>query len=485
MDCLAEPGALPSPLSRQQIKAAMTKGAVWLAANRGARRLRRAKTVLRPGAVLHIYYDARVLAAEPAAPQLIADEGDYSVWYKPFGVLAQGSKWGDHCAITRCAEKTLEPERPAFVVHRLDRAATGLTLIAHRKQAAAKLSALFHERRIDKRYRVVAHGRWSPAEGETRIDADVDGRAALSFVSLLAYDPAQDRSLLDVRIETGRKHQIRAHLSGTGHPVVGDRQYGPGGDSEDLQLTACRPALHLPVQRRGARLPPARATHGGAGAGAKLAARLPFRTGDLMKLYTSLGPNPHVVRMFIAEKHIELPTQQIDVRGGETRREPYMTEVNRRGQSPALELDNGDVLCEITVICEYLDELYPDPPLIGTTAEERGETRMWTRRIDLAICEPMANGFRYSEGYELFKDRFRLIPEAADGLKALARDNLAWLDAEMAGKTFVCGDRFTLADVLLYCFIKFGGDRNQPLDPANQNLTAWFARIGERPSASA
>lgn len=202
-----------------------------------------------------------------------------------------------------------------------------------------------------------------------------------------------------------------------------------------------------------------------------------------MKLYTSLGPNPHVVRMFMAEKGIELPTQEIDVRGGETRREPYITEVNRRGQSPALQLDDGSVLCEITVICEYLDEKFPEPTLFGSTPEERGKTRMWTRRIDLAVCEPMANGFRYSEGYEMFKDRFRLIPEAADGLKAIARDNLAWLNGEMSGKQFVCGDRFTMADVLLYCFITFGNDRNQTLDPANTVLADWFARVGERPSA--
>jgi len=204
-----------------------------------------------------------------------------------------------------------------------------------------------------------------------------------------------------------------------------------------------------------------------------------------MKLYTSLGPNPHVVRMFMAEKGIELPTQEIDVRGGETRRAPYNTSVNRRGQSPALELDDGSYLCEITVICEYLDEKFPSPPLVGTTSEERGETRMWTRRIDLAICEPMANGFRYSEGYEMFKDRMRVIPEAADGLKALARDGLAWMNEEMAGKRFVCGDRFTLADVLLYCFVAFGHARSQPLDPANTNLVQWYARVGERPSAKA
>ena len=204
-----------------------------------------------------------------------------------------------------------------------------------------------------------------------------------------------------------------------------------------------------------------------------------------MKLYTSRGPNPHVVRMFIAEKGVDIPTETLDLLDGENRREPYISEVNRRGQSPALKRDDGQVVCEITAICEYLDEKYPEPPLLGKTAEERGDTRMWTRRIDLAVCEPMANGFRYSEGYEMFKDRFRLIPEAADGLKAITQDNLAWLNTEMAGKQFVCGDRFSLADIMLYCFIAFGNDRNQPLDERFTVLAEWFARVGSRPSASA
>ena len=174
-----------------------------------------------------------------------------------------------------------------------------------------------------------------------------------------------------------------------------------------------------------------------------------------MKLYTSIGPNPRVVRMFMAERGIELPTQTIDLPGAENRREPYITKVNSRGQTPALELDNGAHITEITAICEYLDEKFPGTSLIGTTAEERAQTRMWTRRIDLTICEPLANGFRFSAGKEMFKDRIRVLPEAAEGLKLTAADNLAWLNAQMGDKTFICGDRFSLADVLAYCFITF------------------------------
>ena len=204
-----------------------------------------------------------------------------------------------------------------------------------------------------------------------------------------------------------------------------------------------------------------------------------------MKLYTSVGPNPHVVRMFMAEKNIELPTETIDVRGGENRQPPYITQVNPRGQSPALELDDGWVLTEITAICEYLEEKNPSPPLIGSSAEERAQTRMWTRRVDLSICEPMANGFRAAEGYERFKDRFRVLPEAADGLKAIAADNLAWLNNHLAEnpREWLCGDRFTLADIHLFAFTHFGSQVGQPIDPNNKQILDWFARVGERPSA--
>jgi glutathione S-transferase len=203
-----------------------------------------------------------------------------------------------------------------------------------------------------------------------------------------------------------------------------------------------------------------------------------------MKFYNSIGPNPHVVRMFMAEKGIKLPMVEIDLMKGENRKEPYLSK-NAHGQMPALELDDGATVCEITAICEYLEDKHPNPPLIGKTPEEKAETRMWTRRVDLNICEPMANGFRFSQGLPLFKDRIVTVPEAADGLKKIARDRLQWLDRQMAGRDYVCGKRFTLADVLLYCFIDFGGQVGQTLDAGNKNLSAWYQRVKARPSSAA
>ena len=202
-----------------------------------------------------------------------------------------------------------------------------------------------------------------------------------------------------------------------------------------------------------------------------------------MKFYNSVGPNPHVVKMFMAEKGLDIEQTQIDLRGGENRQPDYLAK-NPHGTTPALELNNGDVLAEITAICEYIDEIHPDPPLIGTTPEERAKTRMWVRRIDLNIVEPMANGFRFSAGLPMFKDRMRCIPQAADDLKAVAQEKIAWLDGLIEGHTWIAGERFTLADVLLYCFMAFGAQVGQPLDPANKNVAAWFERVKARPSAA-
>lgn len=198
-----------------------------------------------------------------------------------------------------------------------------------------------------------------------------------------------------------------------------------------------------------------------------------------MKLYQSIGPNPQVVKFFIKEKGIDIPRVEVDIIKGETREQPHLAR-NPAGQSPCLELDDGSFLSEITAICEYLEEKYPEPALIGSTAEERAETRMWVRRIDLNVCEPGANGFRYAEGAKMFASRMRIIPEAADGLKALAREKMAWIDKLVAEKTWICGDRFTLADILLFSFLGFAAQVGQDLQKDNANIQAWYKRFSSR-----
>jgi glutathione S-transferase len=203
-----------------------------------------------------------------------------------------------------------------------------------------------------------------------------------------------------------------------------------------------------------------------------------------MKLYNSIGPNPRVVKMFLAEKGLELDQAPVDLMAGENRQPAYGA-VNPSQTLPALEVDEGMVIAEITAICEYLEELHPQPPLIGSTPVQRAETRMWTRRIDLGIVEPMTNGFRYSQGLRMFQSRLHCIPQAADDLKAIAQEKLTWLDSLIAGREWIVGDRFTLADILLFSFLDFGTQVGQPLNPANTNIAAWFDRAKARPSAAA
>jgi glutathione S-transferase len=203
-----------------------------------------------------------------------------------------------------------------------------------------------------------------------------------------------------------------------------------------------------------------------------------------MKFYNSIGPNPRVVKMFMAEKSIDLPRVEVDLRAGENRQAAHVAR-NPSGQMPTLELDDGRYLAEVTAICEYLEEKHPNPPLIGTTAEERAMTRMWTRRVDLYIVEPMLNGFRSSQGFNFFKDRMRLLPQAAEDLKTLAQEKISWLDGLIAGRDFIAGPRFTLADILLFCTMDFAATVGQPVNPANTNIAAWFERMKARPSAAA
>jgi glutathione S-transferase len=188
--------------------------------------------------------------------------------------------------------------------------------------------------------------------------------------------------------------------------------------------------------------------------------------------------------MFAAEKGIDLPMEDIDIMAGINRQPDYLAK-NPAGGAPCLQLDNGDYLSEITAICEYLEEKHPDTPLIGTTAEERAETRMWARRVDLYINENLASGFRFSEGLALFKDRMTTLPEAAEGLKGIAQEKITWLDGLIEGREFIAGDRLTLADILLYCFLSFGTSVGQPLNENNKNITAWYERMAARPSAQA
>jgi len=242
-------------VSNKELKLALQRGAVWLTHGKSTNRIRRAKKRLVPGDELHLYFDEAILFSEINPAALVADQIDYSLWNKPCGMYSQGTKWGDHSAICRWIElqgfkENLLPERPAFLVHRLDRATQGLIIVAHSKQATIKLTGLFANRNVRKHYLARVFGHFPEASLNETICEPIEGKQATTRILEISYDAALDQSMLKIQLETGRKHQIRRHLAGLGFPIIGDRLYGDRIacnsaslnskiEMPDLQLQSC------------------------------------------------------------------------------------------------------------------------------------------------------------------------------------------------------------------------------------------------------
>jgi len=220
--------AAASGLAKMRLKDAMLKGAVWLRPGHGkARRLRRATAEVRAGDTLRLCYDEKILAAPTPVPICLEDHRSFSVWFKPAGLLAQGTDFGDFCSLLRQAELHFNLKRKAFPVHRLDREVSGLMLVAHDSNAAARLSKSFAERRVAKSYLAGVRGRIAPGEALV-LDTDLDTRPALTRCLGLVHNQERNESLIQAQPETGRLHQIRRHLAGHGTPIIGDPRYGGG-----------------------------------------------------------------------------------------------------------------------------------------------------------------------------------------------------------------------------------------------------------------
>lgn len=241
IDLLAQ--AIPE-LSRQQLKQAMQKGAVWLKQGKGERRLKRVTQPMQADAVIAVYYDDDLLSRTTETAALLCDEMDYSIWFKPAGMLAQGTKYGDHCSLLFAVEQYFQPRRAAYLVHRLDSGASGLMLIAHNSRAAAAFSEIFQQRKLTKRYRVMVEGLLDINTKTLR--ESLDDKEAITHIEKNTHTD-NDRSDLTVLIETGRKHQIRRHLASIGHPVIGDRVYGSSFTKEPLRLLAAELAFVCPM----------------------------------------------------------------------------------------------------------------------------------------------------------------------------------------------------------------------------------------------
>lgn len=204
------------------------------------------------------------------------------------------------------------------------------------------------------------------------------------------------------------------------------------------------------------------------------------------------APSPWIVWIFAQEKGIDMERRIVDLLSRENRREPFTSEVSPFGELPAIVLDDGTAITEITAICEFLEEVHPETPLIGETPVERAQTRMWVRRIEQKIAEPMGEGFSTEEGREFFQNDAilqgvitkKVLPlEAAAVLKERAREKMIWFDRVFETGEWVCGSRFTLADIYLYCFLQFGENHGQPIPDEAPRLRDFFARAKARPTA--
>ena len=234
VDLIAE----ATQLSKSKVKRAMTLGAVWTTKRKKTIRLRRAKSRLLTGDEVSIYYSEKILGFSPPEPALITDQKTYSVWNKPTGLMSSGTRYGDHCAINRVVEKLFD--RPVFLVHRLDKFAKGIMVLAHSKNAAANLSKQFQQRTVQKKYKALVEGEIiSPVVTETPLDV----KEAISRVTPI--ESKLGNTLIEIQIDTGRKHQIRRHMAILGTPVIGDKQYGTGRYPE-LMLAAISLSFDCP-----------------------------------------------------------------------------------------------------------------------------------------------------------------------------------------------------------------------------------------------
>ncbi len=229
----------------------MNKGAVLWRRGKQNKRLRRAQADLLSGDSLELHYDEQLLQRSCDPAVLIHELPGYSVWFKPAGMLSQGNEWGDHLALLRFAELHWQGKRQVFLLHRLDREASGLVLIAHTKQAAAAFSLMLQQHKIEKEYRIEVKGQLSEELITTAtLTYPLDDKACSTQFELESYSEERRTSLIRVKLITGRKHQIRRHFAQAGHPVMGDPAYGSGNKNEQgLMLQAVKLKFICPFRK--------------------------------------------------------------------------------------------------------------------------------------------------------------------------------------------------------------------------------------------
>ena len=203
-----------------------------------------------------------------------------------------------------------------------------------------------------------------------------------------------------------------------------------------------------------------------------------------MKLYShAVAPNPRRVRIFAAEKGIELVLEDVDILAGQNRTPEFLAK-NSSGGVPVLELDDGSCLSESVAICRYLEGLYPEPNLLGRDLREQAEIERWNRRMELELFAAIGRTVQHTSS--IFQGRFKQFPDYGEAQRAVVHQRFERMDRELNGHQFVASDRFTIADITALVAIDIGSRLAEiKIPPELAHLTRWHQAVSSRPSAKA
>ena len=204
----------------------------------------------------------------------------------------------------------------------------------------------------------------------------------------------------------------------------------------------------------------------------------------MMKLYEyEPYPSPRRVRMFLAEKGINIPCIQVDVPAGEHRSPEYLNK-NPDGVVPLLELDNGEYISETVAISRYFEENNPQTPLMGTTAEKKARIEMWQRRVENSLFNTVATYFHHATDGLGEPDRYR-NKEWGEENRGKAISAMKQLNSQLGGNKFIVEDKFSIVDITAFCAIDFATAVNIPIPDECHHLKRWYAEVSQRQSAAA
>jgi tRNA pseudouridine32 synthase/23S rRNA pseudouridine746 synthase len=235
-------------LSAEQLNDCFKNGAVWLETSGKPKRLYDPGKPLKRGHKIHLYCNHSTLSACPYEAELIEDLDSFSIWNKPSGMLSQGSKWGEHWTLQHWIQQHRFQDRECYITHRLDRFTEGLMIVAHVAAINRQFHRLFEQKKIHKTYRAIVSGLLQSPD-EIIINSPIQDKPAQSIVRIIAQNSSQNQTLLEIKPESGRKHQIRIHLADMGYPVLYDRQFGHPPFDGDMKLQASKIEFDHPVDQ--------------------------------------------------------------------------------------------------------------------------------------------------------------------------------------------------------------------------------------------